>query len=101
MDLQFYFNGTDVVIAANEQDAIAIWEEQTGESWLEDEYDPFELLTSDIIRVIWVDEEPKEQDVPPDGWIEMTNDGGYYQVAAPSKRWIEKCGRCYFSCTEW
>lgn len=57
-------------------------------------------MSNDVLVISWAGNNDAKQDIPPGGWIERT-DGGYYQVAAPAERWIEKSGRGYFSCTEW
>lgn len=106
MTLQFYSNETDTVIAESEEDAVTVWEETTGEKWewYEDELNRFELLEKEpdeLITIVWVDDEPTQNDVPDGGRIEHPGKDSYYRVVATAEQWIEKNGRGFFSSTEW
>lgn len=100
--LGFYSNGNDTVIAESIEQAIAIWEETTGERWTdyedEDDWQLLDKSPDELIKVLWTDEFPRPEEVPTGGRIEL---GDYVGVCATAAQWIAHHGRGFFSSGEW
>lgn len=99
-ELHFYSNGVDTLIAESPEDAIALWESTTGESFENYEEGGFELLDlgdNGMIKLHFPDDEIRPCDVPRGGRRHYPSP----YVEATEKQWIEHSGRCFFSSTEY
>jgi hypothetical protein len=95
-DLSVFQLGGDLVIAKDIEDALAVWQEKTGEDWRE-YYTRDDLsLAPKIITITFVEHELKNTKYPPDGKVEMLPDGSF-TVRASAEAWAACYGRDFLA----
>lgn len=100
-NLHVFFNDTDWVVAADVQDAIAVWEEAVGDTWADygDADDWRQLGPDDELR-IWYEETDFNPDEQPEGAKIVKRD---HRIAAicTAAAWAAHNGRGFLCSTEW
>ena len=103
MVLHLYENeGPDTVIAWSPEDAVKVWEETTGQEFIDEECGGEFYQVADSHEFTLFEEELKVPDpAPKGGQIIEKNADGSTKTKATARTWAEARGRCFLGSTEY
>lgn len=91
--LKMFFNGNDWIAANDLPHAVRLWNDMTGENWLDDyeSLDDWDSFDDDTVIEFWYEDLPNKF---PDGSIVIEKDGlyGVQAEAGVWARWADKPG---------
>jgi len=102
-ELKLWYNGNDIVIAVDADDAAKVYEETTGEDWsyyVDHCGEGWQESTKNELVIFFEDADDLGKNVPPTAT--QIYDGRHsFKYKATAKEWIEHCGRGWLCSENW